>query len=328
MARNIREERRVVADIGGTNVRFATQFGDNPPQEAIVLRTKDYPDPGAAFLTYLERIGVAESPTSAAFAIACPVTGDRVEMTNHPWSFSITELRQRLGLDVLRVINDFTAVALAVPHLRAADLEPIGGGVAVADAPIAVIGPGTGLGVSVLMRGHGAQVIALETEGGHATCPPLNDHESAVLATMRRRFGHVSAERCISGPGLVNLYRALAELDGRTPELFSPADVTENAADGSLLCLAATDMFCALLGTVTANLALSVGARGGVYIGGGIVPRLGALFNPSRFRQRFEDKGRFSDYLKRVPINLILHPTPALIGLAALLDEDARYIQE
>ena len=315
----------VVADIGGTNARFAIQVGGAAPHDAIVLSTNDYPDPAAALLAYLDRFGTAELPKAAAFAIASPVTGDRVEMTNHPWSFSISELRRRLKLEVLHVINDFTALALAVPHLQPGDLEPIGGGAAVIDAPAAVIGPGTGLGVSALVQGKGKQVIALESEGGHVTCPSVNDSESAVLAILRREFGHVSAERCISGPGLVNLYRALAELDGQAPTSLSPADVTQNAATGRCpLCAAAVDMFCALLGTVASNLVLSLGARGGVYIAGGIVPRLGPLFAASPFRQRFEEKGRFTDYLRGVPTQVITHPTPALTGLAALLDETAR----
>ena len=313
---------RVVADIGGTNARFASQVGGGAPYDAIVLSTKDYPDPGAAFRAYLERAGTSELPHAAAFAIASPVTGDRVEMTNHPWSFSISELRRSLKLDVLQVINDFTAVALAIPQLQPGDFEPIGEGKAVVSAPIAVIGPGTGLGVSALVQSKEGRVIALETEGGHVTCPPANDHESAVLAILRRKFGHVSAERCVSGSGLMNLYQTLAEANDQTPETLTPAEVTAKATTGNCpICAAAVDMFCALLGTVASNLALTLGARGGVYIAGGIVPRLGPLFAASPFRQRFEDKGRFSDYLRGIPTQVVIHPTSALTGLAALLDE-------
>ena len=241
-------------------------------------------------------------------------------LTNHPWSFSIEELQRRLGLTRLVVVNDFAANAMALPHLEPDGRQKIGGGSAAPRAPMAVLGPGSGLGVCGLVPGeHGP--IAIAGEGGHATLAPADDRESEVLARMRRRFGHVSAERVLSGPGLVNLYQALAELDGAPAEPFSPAQIADREiGETHPLCRAAVDLFCAMLGTVAGDLALTLGARGGVFIAGGIVPRLGATFAQSRFRARFEDKGRFSAYLAAIPTYVVTYPIPAFLGLAALLD--------
>ena len=313
---------RILADIGGTNIRFAAQVAGHPPGDTAVFATGDFPGPQAAINAYLARLGVVGSPRAVALAIACPVAGDRVEMTNNRWSFSIEDLRRRLGVPVLKVVNDFTAVALAVPHLLARDLNPIGDGKAVTGAPVAVIGPGTGLGVSALIPTAGSQWVALETEGGHVTAPAANERESAVLALLRDRFGHASAERCLSGQGLVNLYNALAELGNHDPRPLQPAEVTGNALNQSCsLCVVTVDMFCAMLGTVVGNLALTIGARGGVYIAGGIVPRLGRLFGESLFRHRFEGKGRFSDYMKAIPTFVVTRDTPAFLGLEEILDQ-------
>lgn len=314
----------LIADIGGTNARFALLIGGRV--SAIeVLKTADYDDIGAAVGAYLDRAapdGAAPpAPTAAAFAVASPVTGDHIELTNRDWSFSVPALKQALGLGALRVINDFAAVALAVPRLAPGEVEPIGGGAAVAGAPIAVIGPGTGLGVAALVGGDG-KAAPLSTEGGHVTLAAADPREDAVIAHLRARFGHVSAERCLSGPGLVNLHRALAALAGDEVAELSPADITDRARAGAdALCVEAVAMFCAMLGTVAGNLALSLGALGGVYIAGGIVPRLGPVFANSDFRARFEAKGRFSDYNAAIPTFLITAETPAFTGLAALLED-------
>jgi glucokinase len=240
-------------------------------------------------------------------------------MTNHPWSFSILALKARFGFDRLEVINDFTALALALPRLTPQDRLMVGGGAAVTGAPIGVLGPGSGLGVSGLVA-SGSGWIALTGEGGHATMAPATDRESAVLDRMRRHFDHVSAERALSGPGLVNLYNTLAALDGVPAQGFTAAQITDlaiRAADQ--LCVETTTMFCAMLGTMAGNLALTLGARGGVYIGGGIVPRLGPTFVQSPFRQSFEAKGRFEAYLAAIPTFVVTHPLPAFLGCAALL---------
>lgn len=314
----------LIADIGGTNARFALLIGGRV--SAIeVLKTADHADIGAAVVAYLDRAAPAAAlgaaPAAAAFAVAAPVTGDRIELTNRDWSFSVRALEQALGLGALRVVNDFAAVALAVPRLAPGEVEPIGRGAAVAGAPIAVIGPGTGLGVSALVGGDG-NAAPISTEGGHVTLAAADPREDAVIAHLRARFGHVSAERCLSGPGLVNLYCALAALAGGEVAELSPADITDRALAGAdPLCVEAVGMFSAMLGTVAGNLALSLGARGGVYIAGGIVPQLGVLFSDSAFRARFEAKGRFAGYMAAIPTFVITAETPAFTGLAALLED-------
>jgi glucokinase len=308
---------RLVGDIGATNARFAL-LGDGLAATRLrVYACDDFPGLAEAIVTYL---GAEDAhPRDAALAVASPVSGDRVTLTNHPWSFSIEALQRRLELQRLVVVNDFTANALAVPHLGAGERVQIGGGSEAPRAPIAVLGPGTGLGVSGLVpcaRGWSA----LSGEGGHATLPPADDRESAILERMRRRFFHVSAERVLSGPGLVNLYQTLCEVEGVPALPYTAAQIADRQiGEAEPLCRAALDLFCAMLGTVASNLALTLGARGGVFIAGGIVPRLGAAFDESRFRARFEDKGRFAAYLAAIPTFVVTHPIPAFLGLAALL---------
>ena len=217
-------------------------------------------------------------------------------------------------------IRGCNANALAMPHLEAAELLKIGGGAAVFDAPIGVLGPGTGLGVSGLLR-TGGSWTPISGEGGHATMPAADARESAVIEHMRRRFDHVSAERLLSGPGLVNLYQTLAEIDGVPAASFTPAQIADaHIGESEPLCRAALEMFCAMLGTVAGDLALTLGARGGIYIAGGIVPRLGTRFADSQFRARFEAKGRFQPYLAAIPTSVATSPFLAFLGLRALLD--------
>lgn len=315
---------RLVGDIGGTNARFALILhpGGALAHERI-LAAADYPSLRAAIDAYLAAADTPR-PRWAAIGIATPVTGDDVRMTNHHWSFSITTLRASLGLDRLEVLNDFTALALAVPALPADALEQVGGRAPVAGTPIAVIGAGTGLGVSGLIPGpHGYTPLA--AEGGHTTLAAANDREAAIIAAIRDDLGgHVSAERLVSGPGLSLLYTALARLAGTPPAPLTPSQVTECGLSGACpLCREALDVFCAMLGTVASDVVLTLGARGGVYIGGGIVPRLGDYFRKSPFRARFEAKGRFSTYLRAVPVYVIHAPTPALLGAALALDAPA-----
>jgi glucokinase len=312
---------RLVGDIGATNARFALIGESLAATRVRVYAADDFPGLGEAIAAYL--VAEAVRPREAALAVASPVTGDRVTLTNHPWSFSIEELRRGLELERLLVINDFTANALAVPHLGPGERVKIGGGSEAPRAPIAVLGPGTGLGMSGLVpteRGW----FALSGEGGHATLPPADDRESAVLERMRRRFSHVSAERVLSGPGLVNLYQTLCEIDGVPALPYTAAQIADRQiGEAEPLCRAALDLFCAMLGTVAGDLALTLGARGGVFIAGGIVPRLGPAFAESRFRARFEEKGRFAAYMAAIPTYTVTHPIPAFIGLAALLARES-----
>jgi glucokinase len=261
-------------------------------------------------------------PASCAIGIANPVLGDHVQMTNHHWSFSVSQLQRELGVQRLRIINDFTALALALPVLDPSELRQVGGGQAVKGGPIGLVGPGTGLGVSGLVPSVREQTaVPLDGEGGHVTLAATNEREDQVVAVLRRRFGHASAERAVSGQGLENLYRALCELDGGgAPALVAP-EITTRALAGDPRCAEVLDLFFSFLGTVAGNLALSMGARGGVYIGGGIVPKLGDAIDRSRFRSSFEQKGRMTSYLAGIPTWVIqAEVSPALVGAARALD--------
>jgi glucokinase len=309
----------LVGDIGATHARFGLVSPDGTLLHSRTLADEDYPAIDDAIAAFLAERGALPMPRQGAIAIASPITGDRIAMTNHPWSFSVLALRSRFGFNRLEVINDFTALALALPRLTPQDRLMVGGGTAVIGAPIGVLGPGSGLGVSGLVA-SGSGWVALTGEGGHATMAPATDRESAVLDRMRRHFDHVSAERALSGPGLVNLYDTLAELDGVPAQGFTAAQITDLASRAAdPLCVETTRMFCAMLGTMAGNLALTLGARGGIYIGGGIVPRLGRTFVQSPFRQSFEAKGRFQAYLAAIPTFVVTHPLPAFLGCAALL---------
>jgi len=320
---------RLIADIGGTNARFALLVAGEPTQEQV-LPCNDYPGIVEAIEHYFAATDVTSGerrPREAAIAIANPITGDQIRMTNHVWAFSARATRQSLGLERLIFLNDFTALAMAIRHLPRGELEQIGGGRGMADAPVALIGPGTGLGVSGLIPA-GVHWLPVQGEGGHVTLPPANEREMEVLRVLRQRFSHVSAERVVSGPGLVNLHAALATADGLVPESLDPPDITRRAMEGSCpVCREALDMFCAMLGTIAGNLVLTLGAVGGVYVGGGIVPRLGRFFAASPFRDRFEDKGRFADYLAPVPAWVIRTPRPAFIGVARAFSDPGPRLQ-
>jgi glucokinase len=262
--------------------------------------------------------------TDALLAVAGPVEGQRCELTNCSWIIDGDELRTTFGLAKVRVVNDFAATAYSLPSLAAGDLFAIGSGRAVTGAPMAVLGPGTGLGVACLVPGAKEPVV-IAGEGGHATVAATSSREDAIIDHLRRRFGHVSAERVVSGTGLENLYQAIAALDQREVPARAAAEITRTALDGTCLTAgAALDMFCALLGSIAGNVALTLGARGGVYIAGGIAPRILAFMAGSEFRRRFEDKGRLRPYLAAVPSNVIVHPAAAFIGLKALDDHTDR----
>ena len=308
----------VIADIGGTHARFALLDAQGQYYAEQTLICTDFSGLTAAVNAYLHTVG-ARHPRRAALAVATPITGDWIEFTNSAWSFSTEAARRELGLEQLTILNDFTALALALPLLAPEERRAVGGGAAVPEAPIALIGPGTGLGVSGLVW-SGQRWIPLQTEGGHVTFSPVNEHEWSLSRILQRQFGHVSPERLLSGPGLVNLYQALAELEGWVAAALTPADITGRALAGTCShCQDALELFCAALGTAAGNLAITLGARGGVYIGGGIVPRLGDAFTQSAFRARFEDKGRFSNYLAAIPTWVITATNPALRGVATTL---------
>jgi len=309
----------LVGDVGATNARFGLVSPDGTIVHSNTFECAEFPGIADAIEAYLALRGEGGMPREGALAIAAPIDGDEIRMTNHPWHFSIAALRRRFGFERLLVINDFTAIALAVPLLTAGDRAAVGGGAAVERKPIGVLGPGSGLGVPGLITA-GSGWEALTGEGGHATMAAVSERENAVLAVMRRQFDHVSAERCLSGPGLVNLYHSLAAVDGVRAAAYTAAQITDSEMGRSdPLCREATEMFCAMLGTVAGNLALTLGARGGIYIAGGIVPRLGARFGASRFRERFEGKGRLRPILEAIPTYVVTHRLPAFLGCAAAL---------
>lgn len=312
---------RLLGDIGGTHARFGwIEAPGAPLADVASYRNADHAGLPEVMRHYLDAHG-KPAPAWCALGIANPVEGDRVRMTNLAWSFSIAELQRSLGLRRLLVINDFTALALSLPVLQAHELRQVGGGAAQPQAPKALIGPGTGLGVSGLLPVPGGQWLALRGEGGHATLAAADEAEAEVIALLRRRFGHVSAERALSGPGLEHLHQAVCALAGRPAAVSgAPAILAEALAGGDADCVRALDLFCALLGSAAGNLALALGAHGGVYIGGGIVPRLGEAFARSRFRERFADKGRFRPYLEGIATFVITAEHPALLGAARALD--------
>ena len=314
---------RLVADIGGTNVRFALlPVGSSEPAQEHTLLCADFDGLHQAARRYFEMVDV-QGVTHAAFDVATAITSDFIKLTNSPWAFSIEQTRRSLDLERLLVINDFTALALSLPLLRADELMQIGGKQSVDGAPLALIGAGTGLGVSGLMR-HGQRWLAIEGEGGHTAFSPMDEREDGVLRVLRDRYGHVSFERIASGPGLVALYEALCTLDHCVPKALKPEHVTQTGLGNTdPQCAEALAMFCSVFGTAAANIVLTLGARGGVYIGGGIIPRLGDYFAQSNFRKRFEHKGRFSKYLSEVPAWIIQAENPALRGLAVALAADA-----
>jgi len=317
---------RLVADIGGTNARAAIATAGAVDLHRIMEREAHSADTVRDLFRQCMRDAGAGGPIEAALAVAGPVEGDRVTLTNGGWSFSAAQLKQTLGFASVTVVNDFVGIALGVPYLDAADRYAIGGGTADPQGPIAVLGPGTGLGTAGLApSAEGALVVP--GEGGHATVSPGNAEESGYIDFLRddalrgdgeRWHGHVSAERILSGPGMMHLARAIHHAAGVPSPIRTPEDVTRMANAGDALAVRTVQTFLAMLGAFAGNLALTFGATGGVYIGGGIVPRLKGLLAGSEFRARFEQKGRLTDYLRRVPTFLITHQEPALLGLAKM----------
>ena len=315
---------RLMGDVGGTNARFAVQEAPGAqPSQVVTYPVVDFESIADALKAYVAQLTCAR-PSQAAIGIANPIVGDRVKMTNFHWEFSIEAVRLALGFERLLLINDFTALALSLPVLPPQHLRRIGtAGTADPKGAIGLLGPGTGLGVSGLVHDTSGRVVPLGGEGGHVSLASANAREDAVIAVLRERFGHCSAERALQGVGLVAMYEALCKIDGATAASLDPAGVTAAAMAGSdARCVEVVELFFAFLGSVAGNLALTLGARGGVYIGGGIVPRLGDWIDRSSFRERFIAKGRFRDYLDGIPTWLIHAETsPALIGAANALDQ-------
>ncbi|MFQ5347427.1 MAG: glucokinase [Rhodothalassiaceae bacterium] len=317
----------LVADIGGTNARFALVADGVRPHLVAQRRfaCADHATLEAAVEAYLASVAPAQRPRRAVFAIAGPVDGDRVNMTNIAWHFSAREAARTLGFDRLQLVNDFTAIAHALHALAAEDMRPVPRGSRRSLRPgltQAVLGPGTGLGISAIVR-EGARAAAIASEGGHVTFAPRDPIEREIEGVLRAQHGRVSYERLLSGPGLLSLYQALGRVEGRPAPLSRPADIVTAATDGSdALSRTSVLRFCAILGSFAGDLALAFGAWGGVFIAGGIVPRFPGLLDDSEFRARFEDKGRFAARLREVATVLVTHPDPGLFGAARILRED------
>jgi glucokinase len=280
----------------------------------------DYAGIEKAIAAFLARNATQSAIAGAVLGVAGPIEHERSLIINSGWTIDAAALRAQFGFAHARLLNDFEAVAYALPHLAAADVRRIGGGQAIVGAPMVVLGPGTGLGVAALIS-HAGSTVAIATEGGHADLPGTSAHEDAVIAHLRERFGHVSAERALSGPGLENLYQAIASLDGVNVDAHTAAQIARAGLDGSSpVCRAALDMFCAMLGTVAGNLALTYGAHGGVFIAGGIAPRMVDFLERSAFRARFAAKGRFRRYLEAIPTSIIVSPDAGFLGLKAIAE--------
>jgi len=312
------ESPRLLVDVGGTYARFALEVARGKFEHKLSLRCADYADFQSTVTAYMSRLPVNRIRNSAV-AIANPVAGDLVRMTNYHWQFSIEEMRERLHFDNLVVVNDFTALAMSLPSLLPHQRRQVGGGTPVARSVHGLIGAGSGLGVSGLIPAAQGW-IALGTEGGHTSFSPCDEREVQILQFAWRQHPHVSFERLLSGPGIELIHRALADRAGVADVGLSAPEITRRALDSSdALCREVLEVFCTILGTAAANLAVTQGAFGGIYIGGGIVPRLGEFFDRSGFRQRFEDKGRFSAYMQGIPTYVITAEDATFMGASAIL---------
>lgn len=314
----------IVADIGGTNARFALVTAKHGEQFAIghvqILQGAEFETFEDAMAHYIESIG-DQKPTAACAAIAGPIQNDKVAMTNLSWSFSQKAVRDKFGLDAFVAINDYTALAVATSRLPSHGLDSVLPGLRSPKGNKAILGPGTGLGVAGLAHANGAW-LPIPSEGGHVNMAPADEFECDVLKAAIKRHGHVSAEVFISGPGLVNLCTAIADVEGVQVDALEPQDITARGLDDSdALCAKTLNLFCGFLGTVSGNLALTYGAFGGVYITGGIVPRFPDFFKQSLFVQRFREKGVMSHYVSEIPVDIVTYEQTAFLGAAAWLDQ-------
>ncbi len=310
----------LVADIGGTNARFAiADLETFALRETAALRSASFASLQDAVQAYLASVSIR--PDRACLALAGPVTGEQIRLTNLPWTFTRDELREACGLRELYLINDFTALANAVPGLGLEDLQQVGGDSPAAGATKVVLGPGTGLGLSGLVA-TGSRWVPVPGEGGHVSFPVRNGRELAIRNRIGDSRSHVSVEQLISGPGLSRLYTVLAELDGRTPAAPAPEEITMLASTGQDPIAAETlNLFLTWLGRFSGDMALAFGARGGVYLGGGIAPKVLTELQSGHFREAFDDKGSLSAYAAAIPVFVILARDAGLRGAAMFLSD-------
>lgn len=320
------ESPRLIADIGGLYARFAIEVERGQFSHPASLRCADHASLEQVIRSYLDSVAPLQVE-HAAIAVANPVEGDQVRMTNYHWQFSIEETRLALGLQTLVVVNDFTALAMALPKLSANDVRQVGGGQALNHNVIGLLGSGTGLGVSGLIPAADSW-ISLGSEGGHTSFSPRDRRELQVLEYAWQRHDHVSFERLLSGSGLELIHQALNTQQESAASVLSAPEITRRALDAhDPACIATLEVFCNMLGTAASNLAVTLGALGGIYIGGSIVPRLGEFFDRSGFRQRFEDKGRFRQYVEHIPTYVITAENATFLGVSAILQAQLRHLQ-
>ncbi len=299
----------LIADVGGTSSRCAVYDVQGRRYDGLqVFRNDDFPSLDELLAGYLSTID--NKPAAGAIAIAAPVSGEDVRMTNRDWRFNRIELGHELGLAPLYIVNDFHAVACALPDIRQRDLAEVGKSREYRGGTRAALGPGTGLGVGAWVD-DGKGGAAMFGEGGHVTLPGRNAEEDGIIARLRDRYGHCSAERVLSGPGIVALHNAMHG------EMKTSREITSGTVDPK--CRATMEQFFRFLGSVAADLALTTGATGGVYIAGGIVPDHIEQIRASTFRERFEDKNRYRGYMQSIPTWVITDPVPALSGLGAYI---------
>lgn len=310
----------LVADIGGTNARFALADSETRAiTQAQNFRAEDFETIRDAASAYLESTGA--KPKAGCFAVAGPVGGEEIEFTNSHWKFRPTEIEKALKLKRFLAVNDFYALASSIHFLPGDYFVTVRSGEGDLAAPLLVIGPGTGFGQAIIVP-FGERLKIIATEGGHVSFAPRTEEEIAVMRFIAREHPRVSVERLLSGRGLVNIHRALCSLSD-TPRISLRADeITAAATEGTYpIAVKAVDMFCAVLGRVAGDAVLATGAQGGVVLGGGILPKIKDIFFKSDFVERFLDKGRMRDYVEIAPIRLIMKDGAALIGAAAALQE-------
>jgi len=321
---------QVVADIGGTNARFGlvtAAIADSGEYTIVEQRTYEcarFETFEAVLAEYLNSLADVK-PQHVCVALAGPVDGDEFKMTNLNWCFSRTGVKAKFALQNFEVINDFAAQACSVTHLQTDDLFAVKTGCAVSKAAKSIIGPGTGLGVASLIH-NGSIWQPLPGEGGHANFAPGNEEEISLLRAVAKEHEFVSLETLLCGRGLVNLYRGLCRIADQAPEALQPADISDRGVSGKdPLCERALQLFCKILGGAAGNLALTCGSKGGVYLTGGILPRIKDFLLASDFVAAFTSKGVMSSYLESVPVYLIVHEHPALIGASAWLEDHADF---
>lgn len=315
---------RLVGDVGGTNARFAIETAAGCFEVPAIFANRDFGGFSSVLRHYLSQETAVSAGAKklkyAAVAIANPISGDWIKMTNSAWAFSVEQVKAEFGFDVLLMVNDFTALAMSLPSLPKAYIKQCGGKIAVERKAIGLIGAGTGLGVSGLIPSKEAWV-PLEAEGGHVSFAPSGELEMTILELARRKYDHVSAERFLSGTGMEFLYELLCMINNEEKRSLPASHIIEHAIrEKDVLCEQTIEVFCRMFGTVAGNLALTLGAKGGIYVGGGIIPRLGERFFASGFRKRFDNKGRFSDYLASIPVFVIMDTCAAFGGVSLLLD--------